>query len=60
MNRPISKHNPIAKFEVLAGIIIKDVKMIREYAIENGLLDTPEFINFMDELNKLSIDPDRE
>ena len=59
MNRPMSKHDPLAKFEVLAGIIIKDVKMIREYAIENNLLDTQEFLDFMDELNKLSIDPNR-
>ena len=59
MNRPMSKQNPLQKIEVLGGIILKDIKALREYAIENNLLDTQEFINFMDELNKLSIDPDR-
>ena len=60
MNRPMSKQNPIQKIEVLGGIILKDVREIRQYAIENNLLDTQEFINFMDELNRLTIDPDRE
>lgn len=60
MNRPMSKQNPLQKIEVLGGIILKDVREIRQYAIENNLLDTQEFINFMDELNKLTIDPDRE
>lgn len=60
MNRPMSKQNPLQKIEVLGGIILKDVQEIRQYAIENNLLDTQEFINFMDELNRLTIDPDRE
>jgi len=60
MNRPMSKQNPLQKIEVLGGIILKDVREIRQYAIENNLLDTQEFINFMDELNRLTIDPDRE
>ena len=59
MNRPMSKQNPLQKMEVLGGIILKDVREIRQYAIENNLLDTQEFINFMDELNRLTIDPDR-
>lgn len=59
MLRPPSKQNPIHKFNTYASIILKDVNEIRQYAIENDLLDTQEFINFMDELNKLSIDPDR-
>ena len=59
MLRPPSKQNPIHKFNTYASIILRDVNEIRQYAIENNLLDTQEFINFMDELNKLSIDPDR-
>jgi hypothetical protein len=59
MLRPPSKQNPIHKFNTYASIILNDVNEIRQYAIENNLLDTQEFINFMDELNKLSIDPDR-
>jgi hypothetical protein len=60
MNRPMSKQNPLSKLEILGGIILKDIREYRQYAIENDLLDTQEFINFMDELNKLSIDPDRQ
>ena len=60
MLRPPSKQNPIHKFNTYASIILNDVNEIRQYAIENNLLDTQEFINFMDELNKLSIDPDRQ
>jgi hypothetical protein len=59
MLRPPSKQNPIHKFNTYTSIILNDVNEIRQYAIENNLLDTQEFINFMDELNKLSIDPDR-
>ena len=59
MLRPPNKANPIHKFNTYASIILNDVNEIRQYAIENNLLDTQEFINFMDELNKLSIDPDR-
>ena len=59
MLRPPSKQNPIHKFNTYASIILNDVNEIRQYAIENNLLDTQEFIDFMDELNKLSIDPDR-
>ena len=59
MLRPPSKQNPIHKFNTYATIILNDVNEIRQYAIENNLLDTQEFINFMDELNKLTIDPDR-
>ena len=60
MNRPPSRQDPIHKFNTYASIILKDVNEIRQYAIENNLLDTQEFIDFMDELNKLSIDPDRQ
>ena len=60
MLRPPSKQNPIHKFNTYASIILNDVNEIRQYAIENNLLDTQEFINFMDELNKLSIDPNRQ
>ena len=59
MLRPPSKQNPIHKFNTYASIILKDVNEIRQYAIENNLLDTQEFLNFMDTLNELTIDPDR-
>jgi hypothetical protein len=59
MLRPPSKQNPIHKFNTYANIILNDVNEIRQYAIENNLLDTQELITFMDELNKLTIDPDR-
>jgi hypothetical protein len=59
MNRPMSKQNPLQKLEVLSEIILKDIHEIKKYAIENNLLDTQEFLNFMDSLNELSIDPDR-
>ena len=59
MNRPMSKQNPLQKIEILGGIILKDIRELREYAKENNLLDTQEFLDFMDALNELSIDPDR-
>ena len=59
MNRPPSKQDPLHKFNIYAGIVLNDIREIRKYAIENNLLDTQEFLDFMDTLNKLSIDPDR-
>lgn len=58
MNR-ISKQNPQHAFEVYTQIILKDIRKARQYAIDNNLIDTQEFLNFMDALNKLSMDPDR-
>jgi hypothetical protein len=59
MLRAPSKQDPIHKFNTYAGIILNDVREIRQYAIDNNLLDTQEFLNFMDTLNELTIDPDR-
>ena len=59
MNR-ISKQNSQYTFEVYTQIILKDIRKARQYAIDNNLIDTQEFLNFMDALNKLSMDPDRE
>ena len=59
MNR-ISKQDPQHAFEVYTQIILKDIRKARQYAIDNNLIDTQEFLNFMDALNKLSMDPDRE
>ena len=59
MNR-ISKQNSQHTFEVYTQIILKDIRKARQYAIDNNLIDTQEFLNFMDALNKLSMDPDRE
>ena len=58
MNRT-SKQNPQHTFEVYTQIILKDIRKARQYAIDNDLIDTQEFLNFMDALNKLSMDPDR-
>jgi hypothetical protein len=60
MLRAPSKQDPIYKFNTYASIILSDVREIRQYAIDNNLLDTQEFLNFMDELNKLTIDPEPE
>lgn len=38
---------------------IKMLQVIDELSILNGLIDTQEYLNFKDSLNKLSIDPDR-
>ena len=51
--------NPIEKFNIYSEIIIKNINEIKKFAIDNKLLDTQEFLDFMDELNKLSLDPDR-
>ena len=59
MNRT-NKQNPQHTFEVYTQIILKDIRKARQYAIDNNLIDTQEFLNFMDALNKLSMDPDRE
>ena len=37
---------------------IQETKAIRNLAIEYGLLNEQETLNWLDELNKLSIDPD--
>ena len=55
----ISKQDPQHAFEVYTQIILKDIRKARQYAIDNNLIDTQEFLNFMDALNKLSMDPDR-
>ena len=39
--------------------ILKDIENIEQYAKDNNLLDTQEYLNFQDALNKFSIDPDR-
>lgn len=58
MNR-INKQNSQHTFKVYTQIILKDIRKARQYAIDNNLIDTQEFLNFMDALNELSIDPDR-
>ena len=58
MNRT-NKQNPQHTFNVYTQIILKDIRKARQYAIDNDLIDTQEFLNFMDALNELSIDPDR-
>lgn len=59
MNRPPTSNNPIKTFNIYSEIILKDINEIKKFAIANKLLDTQEFLDFMDELNKLSLDPDR-
>lgn len=51
--------NPIKTFNTYSKTILKDINEIKKFAIDNKLLDTQEFLDFMDELNKLSLDPDR-
>ena len=40
--------------------IINELKYIRDEAISLNMLDSQEFINYQDTLNKYSLDPDRE
>ncbi len=47
------------KFNSYAKTILKEIENIEQYAIDNNLLDTQEYLNFQDTLNKFSIDPDR-
>lgn len=39
--------------------VIKGIEYIRDYAENNNLLDSQEYLSFLDTLNKLSIDQDR-
>ena len=52
-------NNPIKTFNIYSEIVLKSINEIKKFAIDNKLLDTQEFLDFMDELNKLSLDPDR-
>ena len=47
------------KFNSYAKTILKEIENIEQYAIDNDLLDTQEYLNFQDTLNKFSLDPDR-
>ena len=47
------------KFNSYAKTILKEIENIEQYAIDNNLLDTQEYLDFQDTLNKFSIDPDR-
>ena len=38
---------------------IGSIKLVREYAKVNNQLDEQWFLDFLDDINKLSIDPDR-
>ena len=58
MNRT-NKQNPQHTFKVYTQIILKDIREAKQYAIDHNLIDTQEFLDFMDSLNELSIDPDR-
>lgn len=51
--------NLIETFNIYSEIILKNINEIKKFAIDNKLLDTQEFLDFMDRLNKLSLDPDR-
>ena len=39
--------------------LLEQIKNIQEYAIENNMLNEQWFLNFQDELNKLSLDPEQ-
>jgi len=47
-------------YKLTAKNILEDIKKLQEGVIELELLDEQWFLNFQDELNKLSLDPDRE
>ena len=47
-------------YKLTAKNIIEDIRKLRESVIELKLLDEQWFLNFQDELNELSLDPDRE
>lgn len=42
------------------SIAIGSIKLIRKYAETTNQLDEQWFLDFLDTINKLSIDPDRE
>lgn len=39
--------------------VINQIQNIRDYAEEHNLLDSQEYLDFLDTLNQLSIDQDR-
>ena len=39
--------------------LLEQIKNIQEYAIKNNMLNEQWFLNFQDELNKLSLDPEQ-
>lgn len=47
-------------FEITGESIIEDIKEYQEKVKEEGLIDEQFFLDFQDNLNKLSLDPDRE
>lgn len=46
-------------YKLTAKNIIKDIKTLQESVIKLELLDEQWFLDFQDELNELSLDPDR-
>lgn len=50
--------NPKTLFAELYEATIQQIKAIRRLTIEYDMLNEQEWINFQDELNKLSLDPD--
>lgn len=62
----LSSDGDVTKEEVANAIlykpinkIIKQIKDLDTIFIKTNLIDTQTYLNFKDELNKLSIDPDR-
>lgn len=47
-------------YKLTAKNIIKDIKTLQESVIELELLDEQWFLDFQDELNELSLDPNRD
>ena len=48
------------RFKDEMNLILDKIKFIRSKAVELNLLDSQDYINFLDELNELSIDQDRD
>lgn len=51
--------NPKSLFKELYEVTIQQIKLVRKLSIEYDMLNEQEWINFQDELNKLSLDPNQ-
>lgn len=51
--------NPKELFRQLYEVNIQEIKAIRNLAIEYDMLNEQETLNWLDELNKLSLDPEQ-
>lgn len=52
--------DPLYLFKQLYDSIIKQIEAVENLSIEYDMLDSQEYLNYKDKLNKLSLDPDRD